>query len=96
MDFDSEGVPETCFDGKSRGQVSLEFITQMWEVYENIPKFAYLNALAAHDYSLDAAHASLSAEKYDQDVHAFLSNIMTRKDARDTIILLRSDHGLQG
>ena len=47
-------------------------------------------------YSLDAAHASLGAENYDRTVYRFLSKIMARNDARDTYIMLRSDHGLQG
>ena len=49
-----------------------------------------------YSYSLDAAHASLGAENYDQTVYRFLRNMMKRKDARDTYIVLRSDHGLQG
>ena len=48
-------------------------------------------------YSLDPAHLPLSAESYDAVVYKFLTNIMTRKnDSRDTYIILRSDHGLQG
>jgi len=48
-------------------------------------------------YSLDPAHLPLSAESYDAVVYRFLTNIMTRKnDSRDTYIILRSDHGLQG
>ena len=48
-------------------------------------------------YSLDPAHLPLSAESYDAVVYRFLSSIMTRKnDSRDTYIILRSDHGLQG
>ena len=47
-------------------------------------------------YSLDAAHAPLNAENYDKLVHNFLNDIMSRKDSRDTYIVLRSDHGLQG
>lgn len=48
-------------------------------------------------YSLDPAHLPLSAESYDDTVHRFLSSIMTRKnDSRETYVILRSDHGLQG
>ena len=47
-------------------------------------------------YSLDAAHTPLSAENYDSVVFEFLTNIMARDDPRDTVIILRSDHGLQG
>ena len=96
VEFDTKLVPDTCFDGRSRGEIGLEYITQMWDAYDSRPKFAFLNALAAHDYSVDSAHASLSAENYDAVVHRFLTNIMARNDSRDTYIILRSDHGLQG
>mmetsp|Transcript_27789 Transcript_27789/g.47000 ORF Transcript_27789/g.47000 Transcript_27789/m.47000 type:complete len:563 (-) Transcript_27789:166-1854(-) len=96
VEYDEEEVPDACFDGKSRGEIGLEYISQMWDAYDSVPKFAYLNALAAHDYSLDAAHMPLSSENYDTTVFRFLSNIMARNDSRDTFIILRSDHGLQG
>lgn len=96
VEYDSKTVPDTCFDGKSRGEIGLEFISQMWDAYDSRPKFAFLNALAAHDYSLDAAHVSLGAEGYDAVVHRFLRSILARKDSRDTYVVLRSDHGLQG
>ena len=60
----------------------------------------YLSSYFAQNffsYSLDPAHLPLSAESYDAVVYRFLTNIMTRKnDSRDTYIILRSDHGLQG
>ena len=96
VEYDSDDVQETCFDGMSRGEMSLAFIRQMWDVYSEQPKFAFLNALAAHDYSIDPAHAPLSAENYDQTLYEFLSDFLTRQDARETLIVLRSDHGLQG
>lgn len=95
VEYDSDDVPETCFDGMSRGEMSLEFIRQMWDVYSE-PKFAFLNVLAAHDYSIDPAHTPLSAENYDLSLYEFLSGFVTRQDARETLIVLRSDHGLQG
>eukprot|EP00571_Detonula_confervacea_P000538 CAMPEP_0172318456 /NCGR_PEP_ID=MMETSP1058-20130122/34927_1 /TAXON_ID=83371 /ORGANISM="Detonula confervacea, Strain CCMP 353" /LENGTH=1694 /DNA_ID=CAMNT_0013033295 /DNA_START=295 /DNA_END=5379 /DNA_ORIENTATION=+ len=96
VEYDGKEIPNTCFDGKSRGEIGLEIITQMWDEYDSSPKFAFLNALAAHDYSLNAAHASLGAENYDAVVYRFLSSIMARNDSRDTYVVLRSDHGLQG
>lgn len=58
---------------------------------------AYHPAQNFFSYSLDPAHLPLSAESYDAVVYRFLTNIMTRKnDSRDTYIILRSDHGLQG
>ncbi len=49
VDYDEEEVPDSCFDGKSRGEIGLEYIRQMWDAYDSVPKFAYLNALAAHE-----------------------------------------------
>ena len=48
VEYDDKDVPDTCFDGKSRGEIGLEFISQMWDAYSQ-PKFAFLNALAAHE-----------------------------------------------
>lgn len=49
VEFDSKDIPDSCFDGKSRGEISLEYITQIWDAYDSQPKFAFLNALAAHE-----------------------------------------------
>ena len=37
-EYGSKNVPDTCFDGKSRGEISLEFISQIWDAY-SAPKF---------------------------------------------------------
>ncbi len=49
VEYDGKEVPDTCFDGKSRGEIGLEYISQMWDAYDSSPKFAFLNALAAHE-----------------------------------------------
>lgn len=49
VEYDDDEVPDSCFDGKSRGEIALEYLTQIWDEYDSIPKFAYLNALAAHE-----------------------------------------------
>lgn len=49
VEHDSKNVPDNCFDGRSRGEIGLEYITQMWDAYDTTPKFAFLNALAAHE-----------------------------------------------
>jgi len=96
VEYDTKNIPDACFDGKSRGDIGLELISQMWDAYSARPKFAFLNALAAHDYSLDAAHMPLGAEKYDKAVAGFLTKIMDSNEEKETFIFLRSDHGLQG
>ena len=49
VEYHDDEVPDSCFDGRSRGEIGLEYISQMWDAYESVPKFAYLNALAAHE-----------------------------------------------
>lgn len=48
VEYDGKTVLDSCFDGRSRGQIGLEYIAQMWDAYSQ-PKFAFLNALAAHE-----------------------------------------------
>ena len=56
VEYDTKEVPDTCFDGRSRGEISLEYIEQIWNAYDTLPKFAFLNALAAHELSILAHH----------------------------------------
>lgn len=49
VEYDQRDVPDSCFDGMSRGEIGLDYIKQMWEAYDSQPKFAFLNALAAHE-----------------------------------------------
>lgn len=42
-----------CSENAEKSKISLEFMEQMWNVYANYPKLAFLNAMAAHDYSPD-------------------------------------------
>lgn len=90
-----------CLGGRSKQTLALEYIEGLWEAYPDIPKFAYLNAIAAHDYSIDPSLQILGAEAYDEHFSAFLSRMLDRIKRLDskhprTVIVLRSDHGLQG
>jgi len=96
VDHDTSKSPDPCIDGRSRQELGFEYIRGIWNAYPDTPKFAYLNSLAAHDYSLDLAYQSLGVEAYDDYLSIFLQEMLGRKDAEDTIIVLRSDHGLQG
>ena len=68
----------------------------MWDAYRDVPKFAYLNAMAAHIYTSNTAKATLTAEEYDKTLSNLLESFFNRDDAHNTIIIVRSDHGLQG
>jgi Protein of unknown function (DUF229) len=58
-------------------------------------RFAFLNAIAAHDYSFNWEEMTVMAERYDDHLSDFLKGILTRQDSQKTVIFLRSDHGLQ-
>jgi len=93
-----ENSQDQCIDGLSgvdKAQISLDFITQMWDAYSDRPKFAFLGAIAAHDYDPDWSRVAQSAELYDDHLSSFLESMFLREDANNTIIVLRSDHGLQ-
>ena len=62
----------------------------MFEAYHDVPKFAFLNAMAAHVYkAFDLM--PMAAEAYDLVLAAFLERILQRSDADNTIIVVRSD-----
>jgi Protein of unknown function (DUF229) len=92
---------EPCFDGfycgksTEKAAVALQFMEQIWDTYEDRPKFAFLNAMAAHVYSHNWENLSLMAEAYDLHLVRFLESMLSREDSSSTLIILRSDHGLQ-
>jgi hypothetical protein len=76
--------------------VGLQLLHQMWDTYSDVPKFAYLNAIAAHTYTSNTAKMALSSEEYDEKLSTLLGSFLLREDRADTIIIVRSDHGFQG
>ncbi len=96
IEYDTSTNPQPCVDGRARQEIAFEYIRGIWNAYPNAPKFAYLNSLAAHDYSVDLAYQSLGTEAYDNYLSNFLEEMLDRPDAENTVIILRSDHGLQG
>jgi hypothetical protein len=96
IEHDTSKDPQPCIDGRARQELGFEYIRGIWNTYSESPKFAYFNALAAHDYSVDLAYQSLGSEAYDEYLSNFLKEMLQRQDAKDTIIIVRSDHGLQG
>lgn len=96
VENDSASRPQPCVDGRSKQQFSLQYLQQIWRAYPDVPKFAYLNALAAHDYSVENLYLPLGAEAYDELLSSSLRSMMTSGLLNDTMVILRSDHGLQG
>lgn len=89
-----------CIDGTagaSKVEIPFEHITQMWDTYANadMPRFVFLNAMAAHDYSPRWEGMALGAEAYDGILLRFLKEMLSKPDATETVFVLRSDHGLQ-
>jgi len=85
---EKEGIPKQ--------EIALEVLRQMWHQYNDEPKFAYLNGMAAHNYVKETEKLAWRAEEYDEALSRFLKSILGRDDAHETIIIIRSDHGLQG
>jgi len=71
------GMSDPCIEGEScskneeKSTISLQFMEQMWNVYVRQPKLAFLNAMAAHDYSPDWEMMISKAEAYDKHIHDF-------------------------
>merc|ERR1712238_493445 len=75
---------------------ALDHIEKMWNSYHDVPKFAFVNAISAHDYSGKWKDMDESLRAYDLHLRNFLQQMLSRDDANNTIIIVRSDHGLQG
>ncbi len=75
-----------------------DLINEIWQSDDlaEIPKFVYLNAMAAHDYDLNWIKMISVAEEYDGQLVAFLHSMVSHENFANTIIVVRSDHGLQG
>lgn len=96
VEHDTSSDPQPCIDGQSQQTFALRYLSQIWDAYPDVPKFAFLNAIAAHDYSVDMSRTAMGAEAYDTHVAQFIARMLRRADAGNTLIVLRSDHGLQG
>ena len=96
MEADLSTNPQPCVAGRSRQEFAFEYIRGIWNAYPDIPKLAFLNSIAAHDYSVDIAYQPLGLEAYDDYLAGFIDEMLRRPDAEKTIIILRSDHGIQG
>ncbi len=96
-----EKQDQACVDSDAsdctfeKARISLDLIEKLWNVYPNHPKFAFLNVLAAHVYNADWSKVFLGAERYDDHLSSFLERMVLRADFDNTVIVVRSDHGLQ-
>lgn len=92
---------EPCLDGficgktTEKATIALQMIEHMWDTYPDIPKFAFLNAMAAHVYNHNWEKLPITAEAYDLHLFRFLESMLSRDDSNSTLIIVRSDHGLQ-
>ena len=89
-----------CVGGGNRGfeksKVATDYIKQVWDTYSDVPRFVFLSAIAAHSYRADWGKMALAAERYDDILSEFLTDILQREDSNRTVIVVRGDHGLQG
>ena len=56
IEFDTSKNPNPCLGELSKQELALKYITGIWNAYPKTPKFAYINSLAAHDYSVGKSH----------------------------------------
>ena len=68
----------------------------IWKAYPDVPKFAFLNAYAAHDLGFEWIKMISSLEAYDDQLASFLERIASHKEFENTIVVVKTDHGLQG
>jgi len=96
VEFDKSSEPQPCIDGRPRQQIAFEYLIKMWSTYRDVPKVAYLNALAAHDYGVITEYHHLGSEAYDDLLAALIEVFISSNLVENTLFIIRSDHGLQG
>eukprot|EP00041_Stephanoeca_diplocostata_P030585 m.930353 g.930353 ORF g.930353 m.930353 type:complete len:706 (-) comp23782_c0_seq50:2043-4160(-) len=80
---------------QTRQGVSVEYLRQMWATFAHTPKLLYFNALPAHDYR-PLPWSIINAEVADSVYFDFLSDTVLNSPLfNNTVVVLRSDHGLQ-
>jgi hypothetical protein len=87
--------PHLCLEHEHENPAFSQ-ISAIWEAYPDVPKFAFLNGIAAHDYSFEWIKMVSSLEAYDEQLASFLERIVSSKEFENTIVVVRADHGLQG
>ena len=56
VEFDTSKSPDPCHGNLSKQEFAFEYIRNIWNAHRNTPKFAYINSLAGHDYSVGKLH----------------------------------------
>lgn len=85
-----------CLGGEFRFGVSLKHLMAFFQAHSHEPKIAFLNTNTAHNYTTSMPHMALLSEALDEYLESFLSSLVARADAGNTIIIIQGDHGLQG
>ena len=67
------------------------FVRNVWHQIPHRPKFAYMNMMAAHSQQPNP----VALEFFDGILADFLAEFLSSAAFKDTVILLRSDHGIQ-
>jgi hypothetical protein len=89
---------EDCMAGEMRHAWPFDHLRALWRAYPDVPKFAFLNSIAAHTYVDDLARMSAALEAVDAVLHNFTSGLFSSSTSRSggpTVLLLHGDHGLQ-
>jgi hypothetical protein len=87
--------PHICLERDGENPAFTQ-IYDIWKAYPDVPKFAFLNGIAAHDYDFEWIKMIASLEAYDVQLATFMERILYTKEFENTIVVVRADHGLQG
>ena len=90
----SNNIPTAlmCVGGGSRYTWPMWIVRELWRQVPHLPKFAYVNMMAGHNFAKD----STLLENLDGILERFLSEFLQEASgSRQTIVVLRSDHGTQ-
>jgi len=87
---------ESCPGGRSKSILAFSALKKLWLTYPEEPKFAFLNDISVHgDNTGGYLGRALKLKATDKLVADFLKDFLSLDQSKNTIILLRSDHGMK-
>jgi len=85
-----------CPGGMSKSILGFSALKELWSTYPDAPKFAFLNDISVHgDNTGGYLGRARNLRATDKLVADFLKEFLSHDYSRNTIILLRSDHGMK-
>lgn len=78
------GKRTNCLGGQSKQKVILNYLTDFFDKYKNLPKFAF---------AFSGEHDNQPAEQSDEDLLDFLKSMRRNRNFNNTLLIVMSDHG---